>query len=170
MSDLGPVYVLGASAGLITVVAFLAYLSHDHEKQKMAEPERAKSRYGRASQIGLAIAGGGGLVAFVGVTLSEEILSWFGTAVIDGGVLAASYAILGYQDIQTPPAQPPQSEKRTTGRMEKLLGTSAVVAGLVTFLSWGLDFIAFPALGVTVALVVAWLAIKTRFRTPIRRP
>jgi hypothetical protein len=169
MADMGIVYVVGASAALAAVVAFLAFLALGHEKLKTGEPEKAKSQYRRVALVGFSIAGGGGLVTLVGLILSQTTLSWFGVAILDAGVLATAYAAFGYLDIKALPARQAQPGKADVGGIEKLLGTAVVVAGLVTFLSWGLDFIAFPALGVTAVLVVAWLVVRVRSATPRRR-
>ena len=60
--------------------------------------------------------------------------------------------------------KPVQATKRKGRRTLTVIGTLAAVSGLVTFLSWGLDFIAFPALVVTAAFV-AFLGAVLAFRS-----
>ncbi|MFQ5837160.1 MAG: hypothetical protein ACE5HJ_00055 [Thermoplasmata archaeon] len=155
---MGSVYVVIAAAALGGVIGLTAYFAQSHERMKRGSPAETKAEYLRAIKLSILIAVAGAAILGAGFMRGITLLLWVGGVALSVGVMILTYNALGHLD--------------TSGRAretlhERILGTLLVVFGLLTFLSWGLDFIAFPSAGITLFLAGLW--VFRRVRRPPRR-
>ena len=169
MADMGPFYVVLATVGLGGVIGFALHLARSHERQMQERPDKTRAEYVRAFMWSILVAASGAVILAVGLFASVDPVSWVGGVAISAGVMVLAYNAFGY--IDTVPAQArlqaAESSKQASEPVrkgatsaERLVGTLLVVFGLLTFLSWGLDFIAFPSAGITLLLLALWVLLR----------